>query len=83
MACIRTNVHSYGMEHKNNDDITSISLSFSLIIVKSCIELVESLLQVPNVNLFLGGLCQDPLEKFFGQQCQHGWVNENLMLETL
>ena len=47
-------------------------------VVKSFIELVEFTLSLPDVTVFLGNrLCQDPLEKFFGQQCQRGRVNEN------
>ena len=41
-------------------------------------ELVKYLFTLPDVSLFLSNrLCQDPLEKFFGQQRQRGGVNEN------
>ena len=33
---------------------------------------------IPGVTLFLSNaICQDPLEKFFGQQRQRGRTNEN------
>ena len=41
-------------------------------------ELVTHLFTVPGVTSFLSDhLCQDILENFFGQQRQHGRVNEN------
>lgn len=47
-------------------------------IVKSFIELVRFLFQLPDVKAFLSvKLCQDPLEKFFGQQRQRGRAAEN------
>lgn len=39
---------------------------------------MEFLFTVPGVSSFLSNkLCQDPLEKFFGQQRQRGRANEN------
>ena len=44
----------------------------------SFVELVEYVFTIPGVSVFLSNrLCQDPLEKFFGQQRQRGRVNEN------
>ncbi len=41
-------------------------------------DLVEYLFKVPGVKAFLSNkLCQDPLEKFFGQQRQCGRASEN------
>lgn len=41
-------------------------------------DLVKFLLAIPGVTSFLSNtLCQDPLEKFFGQQRQRGRANEN------
>ena len=40
--------------------------------------LVEYVFTIPGVSVFLSNrLCQDPHEKFFGQQRQRGRVNEN------
>ena len=42
------------------------------------VELVEYLFTVPDVEVFLSNkLCQDPVEKFFGQQRQRGRVHDN------
>ena len=48
-------------------------------VVNSFIELVEYIFNhIPGVTLFLSNaICQDPLEKFFGQQRQRGRTNEN------
>ena len=44
----------------------------------SFVELVQHLFTIPEVTVFLGNrVCQDPLEKFFGQQKQGGRVHEN------
>lgn len=49
-----------------------------LYIVMSFVELVQHLFTIPGVSVFLGNrICQDPLEKYFGQQRQRGRVNEN------
>ena len=41
-------------------------------------ELVQYSFTIPGVTVFLSNrLCQDPLEKFFGQQRQRGRTNEN------
>ena len=41
-------------------------------------EIVAFVFTIPGVKLFLSNrLCQDPIEKFFGQQRQRGAVNEN------
>ena len=46
--------------------------------VHSIIELVKYVFTIPGVKVFMTNrLCQDPLEKFFGQQRQRGRVNEN------
>ena len=46
--------------------------------VHSFIELGKFLLGIPGVDCFLSErLCQDPLEKFFGCQCQRGGTSEN------
>ena len=46
--------------------------------VNSFVELVQYIFSLPDVSLFLSNrLCQDPLEKFFGQQRHRGRVNEN------
>ena len=40
-------------------------------------ELVKFVFTIPGVSVFLSNrICQDPLEKFFGQQHQRGRVNE-------
>lgn len=53
-------------------------LIFLLHIVKSFIEIVELVFNIPDVQLFLSNrLCQDPLEKLFGQQRQRGRASEN------
>jgi len=42
-------------------------------------ELVPYLFKIPGVTCFLSEkLTQDPLEKFFGCQCQKGKTNDNL-----
>ena len=47
--------------------------------MKSFVELVKFFFTIPFVRVFLSAkACQDPLEKFFGQQRQCGRVNENL-----
>jgi hypothetical protein len=39
---------------------------------------VRYILTKPGIDVFLSNkLCQDPLEKFFGQQRQRGRTNEN------
>ena len=41
-------------------------------------ELVPIIFSIPGVTCFLTEkLSQDPLEKFFGCQCQHGRTNDN------
>ena len=46
--------------------------------VHSFVDLVKYLFTIPDVKAFLSNkLCQDPLEKFFGQQRQRGRANEN------
>ena len=46
--------------------------------VRSLVELVTFMFTIPGVTAFLSNrLCQDPLEKPFGQQRQRGRVNEN------
>ena len=46
--------------------------------VLSFVELVKYLFTVPGVSVFLSNrICQDPLEKFFGQQRQRGRASEN------
>ena len=53
-------------------------LIFPPISVRSLIELVEFLFEVPDVMVFLSNqLCQDPLEKIFVQLRHRGTVNEN------
>ena len=48
------------------------------LIVKSFVEIVKFVFAIPDVKVFLSSrLCQDPLEKHFGQQRQRGRVNEN------
>ena len=53
--------------------------------VHSFVEMVQYLFTLPDVTVFLSNhICQDPLEKFFGQQRQRGRVNENPnVLESL
>ena len=47
-------------------------------VVSSFLELVPQLFQIEGVTSFLSEkLSQDPLEKFFGIQRQHGRTNEN------
>ena len=42
------------------------------------VELVQYLFTVPGVTVFLSNrICQDPLEKFFGQQRQRGRASGN------
>ena len=44
----------------------------------SFVELVEYVFTIHGVSVFLSNrLCQDPLEKKFGQQRQRGRVNDN------
>ena len=46
--------------------------------VHSIIELVKYVFTIPGVTAFMTNrFCQDPLEKFFGQQRQRWKVNEN------
>lgn len=46
--------------------------------VKSFLELVRFLFNVPGVKFFLSRrLCQDPIEKFFGCQRQRGRTHDN------
>lgn len=46
--------------------------------MKSFLELVPIILQIPGVSFFLSDkLNQDPLENFFGCIRQHGGVNDN------
>ena len=46
--------------------------------VNSFVEVVQYIFSLPDVSLFLSNrLCEDPLERFFGQQRQRGRVNEN------
>ena len=57
------------------DAVSVMCLSY---LVNSFVEIIEFLFSLPDVSLFLSNrLCQDPLEKFFGQQRQRGRVNEN------
>ena len=57
--------------HRDKCDLYSLA-------VTSFVELVEYVFTIPGVSVFLSNrLCQDPLEKFFGQQRQRGRVNEN------
>lgn len=52
--------------------------AFMFIAVKSFLEFVPIVLQLPGVSFFLSDkLNQDPLEKFFGCIRQHGRVNNN------
>ena len=47
-------------------------------IVSSFLESLPYLFQIPGVTCFLSEkLSQDPIEKFFGCQCQKGRSNEN------
>lgn len=53
-------------------------LLFFLHTVRSFVELVKYIFTIPQVTVFLSNrICQDPLEKFFGQQRQRGRTNEN------
>ena len=53
-------------------------IGFILFSVHSFVELVQYLFSLPDVSLFLSNrLCQDSLEKVFGEQRQRGRVNEN------
>ena len=46
--------------------------------MNSFVDLVQFLFTIPDMNSFLSNkLCQDSVEKFFGQQRQRGRVNEN------
>ena len=57
------------------DAVSFMCLSY---LVNSFVEIVEFLFPLPDVSLFPSNrLCQDPLEKFFGQQRRRGRVNEN------
>ena len=50
--------------------------------MRSFVELVRYIFTIPGVKVFLSNrVCQDPLEKFFGQQRQRGRVNENPNVE--
>ena len=41
-------------------------------------ELLEYLFTIPGVEVFMSNMiCQDPIEKFFGQQRQRGGAHEN------
>ena len=54
-----------------------IHSTFSLS-VNSFVELTQYLFTLPDVSIFLSNrLCQDPLEKFFGQQRKRGRANKN------
>ena len=45
-------------------------------------EIVQYIFTIPGVSSFLiERLCQDPLKKFFGCQCQRGATNENLSVK--
>ena len=49
-----------------------------LISVHSFVEVVRYLFSIPGVKFVLSGrFSQDPLEKYFGNQRQHGGSNEN------
>ncbi len=53
-------------------------LPFIFILVKSFVEFVPTLFEIPGVKAFLSErLSQDPLEKFFGCQRQRGGRHEN------
>ena len=59
------------VNHRDKCDLYSLA-------VTSFVELVEYVFTIPGVSVFLSNrLCQDPLEKVFGQQRQRGRVNEN------
>ena len=46
--------------------------------VLSFTEMVKFIFTIPGVTVFLSNkICQDSLEKFFGQQRQRGRVHEN------
>ena len=46
--------------------------------MKSFVELVHFLFTVPGVKFFLNRrICQDPIEKFFGCQCQREKTHDN------
>ena len=58
--------------------INDISNLLFFVTVRSFVELVQFIFTMPDVKVFLSNkLCQDPLEKFFGQQRQRGRANEN------
>ena len=60
--------------------IITIITSFirCLYLVSSFLELIPLVFAIPDVKCFLSnGLCQDPLEKYFGMQRQVGKSNEN------
>ena len=51
---------------------------YTLLSVKSFVELIRYIFTIPGVKVFLSEkICQHPLEKFFGCQRQHGAVNDN------
>lgn len=55
----------------------------STFIVWSFVELVPFIFKIPGVNSFLSErISQDPLEKYFGCQCQKGGTNTNPNLAT-
>jgi len=46
--------------------------------VHSLLELIPIVFGIPRVSCFLKGrILQDPLEKYFGMQCQKGKANDN------
>ena len=60
--------------------IITIITSFirCLYLVSSFLELIPLVFAIPDVKCFLSNrLCQDPLEKYFGNQHQVGKPNEN------
>ena len=60
--------------------IITIITSFirCLYLVSSFQELIPLVFAIPDVKCFLSNrLCQDPLENYFGIQCQVGKSNEN------
>ncbi len=55
-----------------------IGFPYAYNVGNSFIELVQYLFTVPGVKSFLSQrICQDPLENFFGCQCQRGGVHDN------
>ena len=71
--------HKYMLANTHLSNYTfDVQFNLSLSLVNSFVSMVKYIFTIPGVEVFLSNcICQDPLERFVGQQRQRGRVNEN------